>query len=198
MNRFALLILLCSLAVASTSSCSLGFGARDALAPQLDAKSKPDGAFVFGYIDMKAAKTGLDWAYLKQTEPKVFDPDHTSRAFQNVFYLENLPDGVFRLDGFGGNTWSFFHKGQYFFATYPVDYNLQLASKVQVRVDRPGVYFMGAYRYVHHDSGFLGDDTFSLEPISEPTERQVLERILPEAKGGPWEPLLRKHLAQLP
>ena len=182
------------LVAAAISSCT--FAGRDVSDPHLDAKAEVKGAFVYGYIDMQDAKSDLNWAFLKQTEPKVFDPDFTARTFKSAFYLENLPQGTFRLNGFGGNTWSFFHAGR-LFATYPVDYELQLASNVSVDIRKPGIYYLGAFRYVRHKGGFLEDDTFELKRASTPSERDVLQIILPEASGSPWAPLLTNRLSHL-
>ena len=184
------------LALILFAGCGLTFQARTLKDKEMDQPRKDEEAFVFGYVDMEEAKTGLDWAFMTQVEPRVFDPNRYFRAHEDIFYLENMSKGLFRWEYFGGNGVG--HVTGTYFGTYAVDYFLKkFKEEITIRVPKAGVFFLGAYKYVHVDGGFGKKDSFSLKPVSKPTERELLEKILAFAEDTKWEATLRKHLRRL-
>ena len=176
--------------------CISTFQGRDTPDKQVDQRDGKKTSFVFGYIDTGDAESDVEWAHLKQLEPRVFDPDKPTHAHADVFYVENLLTGKYRLESFGGNTLSFFHRG-YALATHSIDYNMNIDDPVLIRIKKPGVHFMGSYKFIEVERGFFEDDQFTLKRIAKPTEKEVLARIVEFTKGTRWEPMLRKRLKRL-
>ncbi len=68
---------------------------------------------------------------------------------------------------------------------------------MRLRIDEPGIYFMGAFEYVEIDTAWYKQDSYDLVRVDSPTEKQVLETLLPDAKGTSWESRIRKRLREL-
>lgn len=176
--------------------CISTFQGRDTPDKKVDQRDGKKMSFVFGYIDTGDAESDVEWAQLKQLEPRVFDPDKPARAHEDVFYVENLLTGKYRLESFGGNTLSFFHRG-YFIATHSIDYQMNIDDPVLITIKKPGVHFMGSYKFFEVERGFFEKDQFTLKKIAKPTEKEVLARIVQFSRGTRWEPILRKRLQRL-
>ena len=65
------------------------------------------------------------------------------------------------------------------------------------RFPKPGLYFLGSYRYKHIDRGLFKADNFDIERTSKPTELEVLQKILPHYKDDRWEPLIKARIREL-
>jgi hypothetical protein len=147
---------------------------------------------------MQEADPGLNWATFQQLSPVAKDPDMPARAKDGVFYLENVAPGSYQVYDFGGRGGGFLAKGKLYFS-YPVSFPVSRQSGfMRVKVEKPGVYFLGSYKYVSvKGSRFTTSYVYDLQPLKSPTERQVLERLLPMVKGTQWEGRLSQHLRRL-
>jgi hypothetical protein len=145
-------------------------------------------SLVFGYIDMAEAPTAMSGASIAQVTPPTDKPYWGTDVRKGLFYTYHLPPGSYQLASVRGSD---LRKVAY-------EYDLpQQDSEPTVHINRPGIYFLGSYRYVQTDSG-AGD--FALERMDTPTEAQLLQRILAEdsgVKGSVWEARIRERLSEL-
>ena len=182
-------------AVLILAGCAYGFSDHKKLGAQPDPPASANMSFVFGYIDMDDADPSLDWATFQQLAPVAKEPDIPLRAKEGIFYLENVAPGSYQMYDFGGRGGGFFAKGR-LWASYPVSFPVPRQSgHLRVKVDKPGIYYLGAYKYVSVSGNRLTTNyVYDLEPLKKPTEKEVLERLLPMVQGTQWEARLKEHL----
>ena len=130
---------------------------------------------VFGYFDMKDAPGRVDWVSLKQygLEGKPNQSgNYQVSAKDGLFFHIGIAPGAYQVDRFGSD-------GGFF--SNPVEYNFggKGRNRTAVRIQKPGVYFLGAHRYVNHPGkGFFAADKFDMEPAQSPSEKELLQRIV--------------------
>jgi hypothetical protein len=180
------------------AGCAYGFNDHKVLAPEPGQPTSVQASFVFGYIDMQAADPGLNWVTFQQLAPIARDPDMPGRAKDGIFYLENVAPGSYQVYDFGGRGGGFFAKGKLYYS-YPVSFPVSRQSgSMRVKVEKPGVYFLGSYKYVSvKGSRFTTSYVYDLEPLKSPSQREVLERLLPMVQGTQWEGRLKQHVRSL-
>lgn len=149
------------------SGCSL-FSDKEFVDPK-----NRDVSIVFGYIDAEETPSygGIDWVTIKQYKPKAkyyFTPWE-----DGLFYHVGLPKGSYQVDNFGRHTrW-------YSNAQYTYDFGGKGRNKTARIIKKPGLYFLGAYKYKHIDSeSWLEADSFTMEKIRSPSEKELLIRLL--------------------
>ena len=151
----------------------------------------PANSLVFGYIDMEDAPTDVSYAHLKQVFPPSEYPYWPMGVEDGLLFQQYLPPGGYQMSNFGGSGfWSGEH--EYSFPNFG-------KNQTALRVDVPGIYFIGAFRYEEVDTGFLEVDKFSMVPVESPTERELLERLakMDWVKGTQWEARIAARLAEL-
>ena len=145
----------------------------------------PTNSLVFGYVDMSEAPTKLETATVMQVAPPTDKPYWRTAARDGVFFYARLPAGSYKLTTLYG---SHFFKGEY-------EYGFPRQDSVgAVRIDEPGIYFLGAYKYQPEKSGLFEPGKFSMEPIESPTAQELLKRILdenPELRNTVWADRIR-------
>lgn len=152
---------------------------------------QPNNAvLIFGYIDMDDAPTNADYVTIRQYKPKPKDnkPYWTATGQDGLFWYSNLVPGSYQMVAFGGHScWKN--------ASY--NYNMQDFDKNEsaLAMEKPGVYFMGSFKYMHVGSFF--SNKFDVQKTSTPTEKEVLQLLLPYSKGTYWEPLIQKRIGAL-
>jgi hypothetical protein len=133
-------------------------------------------SLVYGYFDMKDAPSSLDWVSLKQYGTKDAGWYHL-RAKDGLFFHVGIEPGSYQVDKFGG-------MGGIAFLTrrpYEYDYGSKGRNRTALRISRPGVYFLGAHRYVNHaGKGFFEADKFEMQPAQGPSEKELLQRLVKE------------------
>lgn len=154
--------------------------------------NKPPGeerSFVYGYIDMDDAPTDADWVQIRQFLPKVKDDIWNMRIHDGVFYIEKFVPGSYGVIKFGG-------EGGFF--TSPHAYGIPRQDKsMRLVIKKPGIYYLGSFKYEHISRGFFEPDAFNIEKSETPAEKEVLKRIIEFAKGSGWEKKLANHLRSL-
>ena len=145
----------------------------------------PTNSLVFGYVDMSEAPTKLERATVMQVAPPTDKPYWGTAVKDGMFYHSRLPVGSYKLSTLYG---SHFFKGDYEYGFPRQD------SMGAVRIDEPGIYFLGAYKYQPEKSGFFEPGKFSMEPIESPTAHELLKRILdedPKIRNSAWGDRIR-------
>lgn len=151
----------------------------------------PTSSLVFAYIDMDEAPTDISYANLHQVVPKT-DMGYWGMSEEDgLLFNQYLPQGAYQLSNFGGSS---FLSGEhrYNFPQYG-------RNETAVTIEQPGIYFLGAYQYQDVETGFFEAGKFAIEPVSSPSERELLKRLsqLDWVKGTQWEARIRDRLAEL-
>ena len=58
-----------------------------------------------------------------------------------------------------------------------------LSEAVVAAPTAPGIYFMGAHRYVAHDGGLFAEDKFAMQAVKSPTEKELLTRLIAQLEA---------------
>ena len=131
----------------------------------------PSNSLVFGYIDMSDAPTKVQGAWLQQLAPPTDAPFWSMGIEDGLFYNAFIQPGTYQISKFAG---SGFMAG-----AHEYHFSRQGRNETAVVIDRPGIYFLGAYKYVKEKRGGMFQKAkFSIDPISEPSEADLLRRIL--------------------
>lgn len=137
-------------------------------------------SLVYGHFDMKEAPGRLDWVSLRRYDSKKEDGEWYGMGVKDgVFFHVGVEPGSYQVDKFrtaGG------------FFTNPVEHHFGSRGRnaTAVRIAKPGVYFLGSYRYVNHaGKGFFEADRFDMQPVKSPSEKEVLQRVIQRLESDP-------------
>lgn len=151
----------------------------------------PSNSLVIGYIDMDDAPTSISGGWVKQVAPPTEEPYWGLSADDGMLFNSYLPPGSYVLDSVMGSA---FFKGKHEYGFSQQD------AAVQIRISKPGIYFLGAFKYKTVKTGFFEAGKFNIERISHPTEAELLKRLLEnnrEIRNSVWGERIRARLAQL-
>jgi hypothetical protein len=133
----------------------------------------PANSLVFGYIVMSDAPTKVKGAWLQQVSPPTETPYWSMGVEKGLFYNTFIQPGTYQLSSFAG---SGFMAG-----AYEYKFPRQGRNETAVTIKKSGVYFLGAFKYVKvRKKSMFKRGKFSIERVSEPTEAELLRRILEE------------------
>jgi len=167
----------------------------------------PENSLVFGYIDMSDAPTRVKGAWLEQVSPPTESPYWSMGIEKGLFYNTFIVPGTYQLSSFAGSG--------YMAGAYEYKFPRQGRNETAVRIVKPGLYYLGSYKYVEvRKKSMFKRGKFSIERVSEPSEAELLRRILDDtmkiqkAKNykGPrkikieetrWADLIRARLKEL-
>lgn len=118
-------------------------------------------SLVYGFFDMKDG-ADVQWVVLKRYDSAQWV---RTAASDGVFLHVGLPAGSWQVFSFGSprNVYEFGMHGR---------------NDTALRIERPGVYYMGAYKYVPVEKNWLSKSTFDMKPISQPNEKTVLVKVI--------------------
>ncbi len=165
----------------------LGGCASDSIGPERDSND-PTNSLVFAFVDMQDAPTGIDNASLK---PQGEEGYWHMGVDDGLLFQHYLPNGSYQLATLEGS--SFLHGDVvYQFPAYG-------KNESAVRIQKPGVYFLGSYRYKEVKTGFFEPNKFDLERADSPTELELLNRLLKQdwVKGSQWDARIRARITEL-
>jgi len=160
-------------AISLSSGCAL-FSKDDPVDPNDKSLS-----VIFGHFDMKDAPSwgGIDWVSVKQYKPK--QSWYSCGVEEGLFWHIGVHKGSsIQVEEFGRNTrW-------YSNAVYTYNFGGQGRNKTSKIIKKPGVYFLGSYKYkaIESDS-FFKPDNFDMIKTRTPTEKQLLTKLLQIMKG---------------
>jgi hypothetical protein len=150
---------------------------------------------LYGYIDSKDAPSKIDWVQVKQYG----DRDQGQQGYYlinydrktGVFFHIGIQSGNHQVNKFGNDSTHY-------------NWSSQGRNATALRIDKPGVYFVGAFKYIHHDQGLFKNDKFEMQPLRSPTDAEVLAMVLrrmeTDSELAPYEhqrTLVRQRLAAL-
>jgi hypothetical protein len=181
-NRVARLLLVA--AVAALNGCAGGGHGRDI--------NDPSNSLVFGFVDMADAPTKVSGAQIMQVAPPTDKPYWGTDVREGLFYTYYLPPGSYKLATLHGSS---FMRGE-----YQYNFPRQGGGDTAVRIDKPGIYFLGAYKYQKVRTGMFEQAKFGIERVPSPSEAELLQRLLdndPELKKSAWADKIHQRIARL-
>ena len=147
---------------------------------------------VYGYLDMEDAPTVVDYFHLKQVKPKTDTPYWSTAVDDGYFYGTGLVPGSYQFSNFGGMNCLL---GNFLCGT-PHEYSFPSQAD-GFRFPKPGLHYLGSYKYKHIDRGMFKADNFDIERTKKPTELEVLQKILPHYKDDRWKPYIEARIREL-
>lgn len=127
-------------------------------------------SMVFGYVDMADAPSKIQWVSLKrygEKEPVWYD----MAARDGLIFHIGIAPGSYQVEKFGGMTFLTRQRYEYRFGT-------RGRNDTAVRIQKAGIYFLGAYKYVNHSGGLFRADKFEMQPLKTPSEKELLQRLI--------------------
>lgn len=146
-------------------------------------------SLVFGYFDMKDAPSDLRWVSIKKYGDKPLY--YEAGAKEGLFWHVGITPGSYQVETFGGQG------GIPMLTSRPYRYNFGTRGRnaTAIRVKGPGLYFMGAYRYVEHKGGLMDADRFEMKSVKSPPEKEVLQRLIKEIESDEELKIYTRQLA---
>jgi hypothetical protein len=176
-------VVVLAIAVSFLAGCAGGGHGRDI--------NDPSNSLVFGYVDMADAPTKISGAQIMQVAPPTDKPYWGTDVREGMFYTYYLPPGSYKLATLHGSS---FLKGEYRYS-FP-----RQGGEQGVRIDKPGIYFLGSYKYQTVKTGMFEQSKFDIARVKTPTEAELLQRMLdndPELKKSVWADKIRERIARL-
>ena len=146
-------------------------------------------SLVYGYIDMKDAPSPLEWVSIKRYgAPK--QAYYNAAAKDGLFWHVGIEPGSYQVEKFGGAGGIPMFKSEY-------EYNFGTKGRNQtaIRIQTPGVFYMGAYKYIDHPGGFLKQDQFDMQTVKQPTEKEILQKLTMQLESDKDLRLYTRQLA---
>lgn len=184
MNKFSEITLVL-LAVALLAGC----GANAFQKPETDGES-----IIIGYIDMADAPGTFNGVYVKKIQPVDKKPYYNFWIEDGMFYRAHVKPGVYKMDSFKStSSWQN--------TNYSFNFPQTGRGEMDLRVTKPGVYYVGSWKFKKIDSGFkdwlMGRGKFDLTRIEKPTELELLKKIQPSAEEPYWANMIKRRIAEL-
>ncbi len=149
---------------------------------------EPTDSIVFGHIDMGDAPVQLQGLDIRQYKPPTDKPYWSAGVEKGTFFNWYLDPGSYAMDHFEGIG----------FVAGRVRFNVpRQLSSMRIVIKKPGVYFLGSYKYKNISTGIFEPDKFDLEQVDSPTERELLTKLIAIVKGTAVEPKLQARLKEL-
>lgn len=165
------------LAVLALSGCSTP-------TPRFDKPPEPNLSLVYGHIDMEDAPTKLSWVALKMVRPVVKEPYYNFWVRDGSFFRANVRQGSYKFESFGGgNTTYLFPK--------------QGKGVLDRQIERPGLYYVGSYKFKKISKGLFRSDEFDLVPTDSPSELELLKKIVVYAHDDYWKNMIQTRIKEL-
>lgn len=182
------------LTTATAALSALFFLAACAISDPVD-PNDPTRSVVFGYIDMDDAPSSVEWVFIMDYDSDE-EEGYRVPAVDGIFYHVGIAPGPHQVDSFGRFTtwWSN--------TSYTYEFGASGRNETAVRIKKPGVYFMGAYKYVDVATGLFEQGKFEMKRIKRPSEREILAKVLERMEADNSEytrqiGMVRRRLAQL-
>jgi len=148
-------------------------------APKVDSRDETV-SLVYGYFDMKHAPSTLEWVSLRKYGTPKEGEWYSLAAKDGLFFHIGVEPGSYQVDKFGGTG------GIPLLTRRPFEYDFGAKgrNRTALRIAKPGLYFLGTYRYVNHaGKGLLEADKFEMQPSKSPGEKDVLQRLVKELES---------------
>ncbi len=157
---------------------------------------------VFGYIDMSAAG-GADiddvlLARLDGEKPQILRgfPDYPDGVTVNgrrpgYFWASDLPPGEYQLAEIAGVGYHGSARTNGGWSRNSFTFDTAKKNASYVKISKPGVYYLGAFKIVNHGK------SFDLNEIGSPSEAKALKRLLHRSYDSYWKGMVARRLKQV-
>jgi hypothetical protein len=163
-----------------------GCASLDMVEPENDQVS-----LVVGYMDMSDAPATLDWISAKKMSPRTEKPFYNFAVDKGLFWHGHADFGVYKFDSFGGNG------GLLSNTRYTFQFPSQGKGDLDFELKVPGVYYIGAFKYVPEKTGLFEPGKFNIVRVSKLTEQEALSRMLKYAGSTKWRDRIMERLNQI-
>lgn len=156
-------------------------------------KDYSNRSVVYGYLDTSEAPAGLINTLFFQYKPVTKKP-YWSMATKKVgkgyiFYHYGLPNGSYQVSEFVGQSCFLIFCGN---TIYYYEMPKQGKNGTAAEIKKPGVYFLGSYKYKKVKTGFFSRGKFDIIPAENPPSRlSMIEAII---KKSPKKEVLLNRL----
>lgn len=154
---------------------------------------KPENSnesMIIGYVDMGDAPGSFNGVYVKKIQPVEKKPYYNFWLDGGMFYRSPVAPGVYKMDSIKSfSRWTN--------TSYSFNFPQTGRSEMDVRISKPGVYYVGSWKYKKVDTGFFERGKFDLVRVQKPTELELLKRVLPEARDPYWVDMINKRIREL-
>lgn len=184
MRIFRIAVLLCAVA-AFAAGCAAG---------PTRVTDFTDRSVVFGWIDIGDVDANrLHQVQLYQlaplTDAPYWNPKFVKFEGGYLYYAFSFPNGTFKLYEVSGQRCITILCGN---TSFSYSFGRQ-GDTAAVRVESPGVYYIGAVKLEDVKTGFFEAGKFDVQYTNDgPTERQMLEAMLPDASE--LDPLVAQRI----
>lgn len=152
--------------------------------PNFMKPEEPNLSLVFGHIDMDDAPTKLGWVELKMVRPVVEKPYYYFWVREGTFFRSHVRQGSYKFEKFG------YKNDKYIFPA-------QGKGVMDRQVTKPGLYYVGSYKYKKIPRGLFRDDQFDLIPTNSPSELELLKKISVYSQDNYWKGMIEKRIREL-
>jgi hypothetical protein len=152
----------------------------------------PSNSLVFGYVDMAEAPTKVTGAQIRQVAPPTDKPYWGTDVKDGMFYTYYLPPAP--------TSWPRCTARASCAASTSTTPGRQGGGDTAVRIDKPGIYFLGAYKYKTVKTGMFEQSEVRHRARSTPSEAELLQKLLEsdaELKNSVWADKIRQRIARL-
>ncbi len=173
------------------------------MSPRVPERKNTDSVFVYGRMDLSAAKDQLSFVSLMQypyhihfvAGGQVSDASFTVLP-TGVFYAANVEPGDYVLWYVNGQTNTNLLTGTSYNTYYLASKNPGEWKPSEVIHLAPGsIRYLGDWKIqTENKPGLFQGGSFSLEEDKTGSKTDVVQQILPYAKGTQWEKLLRSQV----
>ena len=178
--------IMCLLGALAVALALSGCASLAMVEPQNDQVS-----LIVGYMDMSDAPASLGWITAKKMSPHTDLPYYRFVVDNGLFYHARAEPGVYKFDSFGG-------QGGVFGGTqYTFQFPSQGKSELDFEIKAPGVYYVGAFKYVQEKTGLFEQGKFDIVRASKMSEQEALSRMLKYAGSTKWRDRIMQRLNQI-
>jgi hypothetical protein len=149
-----------------------------------------DRSLVYGYIDMSSAPTKMIWANMVQTRPKTDSPLYDFTINHGIIYVPNVPRGKFMVSQMGG-------VGKFNASGWTYNINAEHDRRFQLNTYKPGLHYIGSWKYIRTGKGLLKHKSFKLVPSKKMNEKAILEHLLTQATDPTWRKMISRRISKL-
>lgn len=154
-----------------------------------DAAEK-DASFVYGFLDMSESSGTLQGVFYRQVSPVTDKPIWSFGVQEGAFFNQYVNPGSYFMQSFRG-AGGFLSND--FIGSIP-----RQAKDFQLKIEKPRSFvFVGSYRYKKVPTGFFEQSKFGLERADQPSEKEVLTKLLPLMKGTKLEQRTLEYMKKL-
>lgn len=173
-----------------------------ACGPSMYVKDMNDSksSLVFGYIHASKGPMYFHWVQLRRIDAAGNEEYYTTRSNEDgLFYLENVPLGRYEIHRMGRDCMPMGPNVVSNGAGGGVVWSLGQGSKATaMQIKRPGVNYLGSFQFTFVEGkGLFSRDTFTFTRANTPSEKELLQTLLPFAKETGWERNIKKRMAEL-